>query len=66
MANSDIDKLISVTKPLIKYLSDNYNPHTTAIVTTTGVKLVQDVMGGKVEEFDNNDSIEIAKYKVSV
>ena len=34
------DELITAAKPLIKHLAENFNPHTIAIVTATGVEVL--------------------------
>ena len=33
--------LIEACEPLIRFLAENYHPHVTAIVTSTGVELVE-------------------------
>ena len=39
-------------KPMIKYLAQNHHPHTTAIVTATGVEIVDGVMSNpNITEF---------------
>lgn len=44
-------KLLEAAKPLIKLLAENYNPHTTAIVTSTEVELVAGVAVMRTDEF---------------
>lgn len=39
-----LDKLLEASKPLMKYLAENHNPHTQAIVTSTGVEVVEGVL----------------------
>jgi hypothetical protein len=31
------------TKPLLKYLAENHHPHTTAIITSTSIELVEGI-----------------------
>lgn len=35
------EKLALVAKPLIKYLAENHNPHTTVIVTSINAELLE-------------------------
>ncbi|MGQ3662100.1 hypothetical protein [Citrobacter braakii] len=39
------------SKPLIKWLAENVNPHSTVIVTSTGAELLGGVMSHNAEEF---------------
>jgi hypothetical protein len=39
-----LEQLLEASKPLMKYLAENYNPHNTAIVTNTGVEVVEGVL----------------------
>lgn len=47
VGDSDLDKLLEVSKPLIKYLNDNYHPHVQATVTPTGVTLMEGIMSNQ-------------------
>ncbi len=38
-----LNKLKEVASPLIKYLCENYHPHVAAIVTPTGVEVLEGV-----------------------
>lgn len=38
-------------KPLIKFLNDNYDPHTKVIVDCSGAELVSGVLSFNTEEF---------------
>lgn len=40
-----------LAKPLIKFLNDNYNPHTKIIVDCTSAELVSGEMSTYTEEF---------------
>lgn len=42
---------LDAAKPLIKWLNDNHNPHTTAIVTTTGVEILAGIIAEKTTKF---------------
>ncbi len=37
--------LIKCAEPLIKHLNDHYHPHVTVMVTTTGVELLEALIG---------------------
>lgn len=39
-----LEDLQKAAEPLIKYLAENHHPHTTAVVTNTGVEIVEGVM----------------------
>ena len=50
--NSKLEELKEVAKPLIKYLCENYHPHVTAIVTPTGVEVMEGLQSVQnIEEF---------------
>lgn len=38
-----LEELKEATKPLIKYLCENYHPHVTAIVTPTSVEVMEGI-----------------------
>lgn len=40
-----LEELKEAAKPLIKYLFENYHPHTTAIVTSESVEIMESVQG---------------------
>ncbi|MDH8702348.1 hypothetical protein M2138_001710 [Dysgonomonadaceae bacterium PH5-43] len=39
-----LEELKEAAKPLIKYLCENHHPHVTAIVTPTGVEVLEGVL----------------------
>lgn len=39
-----------LTRPLIKYINDNYDPHTKIIIETTSAELVSGIIGTYTEE----------------
>ena len=39
------EKLQEITKPIIKFLKENYDPHTTIVITTEHIKIVRDELG---------------------
>lgn len=38
------DELLEVSKPVIKFLCEKFHPHTTIIITQTGVEVVEGVV----------------------
>lgn len=40
-----------ITKPVIKYLNDNFHPHVTVIITTNRAELVEGLKGFTTNEF---------------
>ena len=36
-----LDSLLKASKPLLKYLCENYHPHVTAIVTGTSIEILE-------------------------
>lgn len=44
-------EFLEACKPLMKYLSENYHPHTTVIVTATEAELMEGVQSVVTEEF---------------
>lgn len=46
-----IQSFEEAAKPLIKWLNDNANPHSTAIVTTTSAELLSGEIVIKCEDF---------------
>lgn len=40
-----MNELEKLAKPLVDYLRNNYNPHTTIVITDERVVVVEDVMG---------------------
>ncbi len=50
--NRKLEELKEVAKPLIKYLCENYHPHVTAIVTPTGVEVMEGLQSVQdIDEF---------------
>jgi hypothetical protein len=45
------DSLLEAAKPLIKWMSENCNPHNKAIVETNRVELLSEVTGIPCNEF---------------
>lgn len=43
--------LAEAAKPLIAYLAANHRPHTSAIVTSTGIEVLEGVLCFSTEEF---------------
>jgi len=43
--------LADAARPLMKYLSENHNPHTTVIVTSTNAELVGGIMSFVTEDY---------------
>lgn len=39
------EKLQEITQPIIKFLKQNYDPHTTIVITTEYIKIVRDEFG---------------------
>lgn len=37
-----IDNLLEISKPIINFLKENYNPHTTIIISQYSIKVVID------------------------
>ena len=51
-AGKKLDTLREAARPLIKYLAENHHPHTTAIVTSTSVEVLEGTMSiPKIHEF---------------
>jgi len=50
---SDVNRaaFIAAAEPLMKYLAENHNPHTTAIVTCTDAELVTGEMSHSTDAF---------------
>lgn len=48
MDNKEFEEAV---KPLIKWLNDNCNPHTTVIVTCTDAEVMSGEYGFRTEEF---------------
>ena len=50
--NGPLNKLTEASKPLIKHLNENHHPHVTAIVTPSGIELLEGVMSNpNITEF---------------
>ena len=39
MAKTDFDVLEELCKPIVKYLHDNYDPHTTVVITDENARV---------------------------
>jgi len=39
------EKLHEIVKPIIKFLKENYDLHTTLVITTDHIKIVRDEVG---------------------
>lgn len=39
------EELKIITKPIVDFLKENYNPHTTIVITNDYVKVLSDAMG---------------------
>ena len=47
-----VDDFTEIVKPLIKYMAENYHPHTTLIITSTNAELLEGKMStGKILDF---------------
>lgn len=46
-----LSELKEVASPLIKYLCENHHPHVTAIVTGTGIELMEGIMSIPITEY---------------
>ena len=44
-------KFQELVKPLIKYLAEDFHPHTTLIITATSAEIVEGCMATQTEEF---------------
>jgi hypothetical protein len=44
-------EFVNLSKPLIKYLNDNFNPHTKIIIEADGAEIVSGEMSYRTEEF---------------
>lgn len=38
----EIKELQEISKPILEFLKNNYNPHTTVIISEDGIKVVSD------------------------
>ncbi len=45
------DELREVSKPLVKFLCDNFHPHVQVIVQPTGAEILEGLASVKIEEF---------------
>ncbi len=41
----------SVVKPIIKYMAENYHPHTTLVINSTTAQVVEGVISTRTEEY---------------
>lgn len=51
LTKEQFDELLEVSKPLIKWLNENYHLHVTAVVDCTSVELVESIAMNRTEEF---------------
>ena len=51
MTEEQMDEMLEVAKPLIKWMNENCNPHCECIVDMTTVKLVEGIATNNTEEF---------------
>lgn len=49
--NPNLEELKAAAEPLIKYLSENYHPHTMALVDATHVEVFEGQMSHRTNEF---------------
>lgn len=49
---SEFDKLEAVARPVVEYLRDNYDPHTSVTITDVSIVLNREEMGIPVEPRD--------------
>lgn len=47
-----INELNELCKPIVKFLKENYDTHTTIIISQEGVKMIQDEIGIPMNEED--------------
>lgn len=46
-----IEELREASKPLVRFLCENFHPHVYVIVSPTGAELVEGISSVKIEEF---------------
>lgn len=51
LTEDQITQLEEASKPLVKFLCDNFHHHVYVIVNPTGVEMVQGIASVKIEEF---------------
>lgn len=51
LSKDQMEELLNVSKPLIKWLNDNCHPHVQAIVHPDRVELLEGICMKKTEEF---------------
>lgn len=54
LSGEQIEEFKALTGPLMKWLNDNHNPHTTIIVTPTSAEVVSGVLCYQTTEFVND------------
>lgn len=61
MGNKELEKskkkteeLKKLANPLIKYLNDNYHPHSYILITPTSVEVIESILMSYTEEFIND------------
>lgn len=52
MTDEQLKEFQKAAEPLIKYLAENYNPHTTCIVTNNSAEMLQGIAG-----YTNNEHL---------
>ena len=51
MDESKITEFRALSEPLIKFLNDNWHPHTTIVITPTSAELLEGKVGYETHEF---------------
>lgn len=52
MTTEQLNEFKEIAKPVIKYLCENFHPHTTVVITPTGAELLEAQMAtGPILEF---------------
>lgn len=54
LTDEQVDQLKEASKPLVKFLNENCNPHAQVVVDITGVELLQSSVTVKIEEYLND------------
>ncbi len=53
MIPEKLNEFEALARPLIKYLNDNHDPHTSIIITTTDAEVVQGLMAFPCHDYIN-------------
>ncbi len=51
MKKEKLAEFEKLARPLIKYLNDNHDPHTTIIITTTNAEMLQGLMAFPTHDY---------------